>query len=485
LASRLLWSPQLGPQHALVNCPFREVFLGGARGGGKTDGVLGHWLIKEQRYGAAFNAIMLRKTATSSEDAIERSKELYGPLGGRFNSARNVWRMPNGGRVSFGYLDGVQDANQYQGRNLTDVWVEEVGQYESPAPIDRMFAALRSSKGVPTQLVLTGNPGGAGQHWLRERYHLAPFPKGPKVYERLLPNGETHKYAVIPSRVTDNQILLKSDPHYLANLQMSGSKELVRAWLDGDWTAVLGAFFDDWSEAKHVIEPFEIPSWWMRLRSMDWGSASPASIGWWAVVSDDYELEDGRTLPRGCLVRYREWYTAEAGSLSNGLKLSAEEIAKGILERQEQGEAFDRSVLDPAAFAQNGGPSIAERMWAEGVSFEPADNTRIGKRGHAGGWDQMRSRLKGDDWPMIACFSTCRSSIETIPTLQHDPIRAEDLDTNSVDHAADDWRYACMARPWIREAPKPKHTKIEIKPLTLNDLQKRDDAGLASREARI
>jgi hypothetical protein len=36
-----VWQPQPGPQQALVDCPFPEIFFGGARGGGKTDGVLG------------------------------------------------------------------------------------------------------------------------------------------------------------------------------------------------------------------------------------------------------------------------------------------------------------------------------------------------------------------------------------------------------------------------------------------------------------
>ena len=31
--------------------------MGGARGGGKTDGVLGKWLIKEKRYGRHFNGL--------------------------------------------------------------------------------------------------------------------------------------------------------------------------------------------------------------------------------------------------------------------------------------------------------------------------------------------------------------------------------------------------------------------------------------------
>lgn len=115
----VVWQPQDGPQKALVNCSLSEVFFGGSRGSGKTDGVLGKWLLKERLYGPAFNAVMFRRTTVSSEDAIERSKQLYGPLGVHFNESKLRWRMPNGGRVAFAYLDTVQDANEYQGRNIT------------------------------------------------------------------------------------------------------------------------------------------------------------------------------------------------------------------------------------------------------------------------------------------------------------------------------------------------------------------------------
>ena len=95
-----------------------------------------------------------------------------------------------------------------------------------------------------------------------------------------------------------------------------------------------------------------------------------------------------------------------------------------------------------------------------GLRFRGADNTRIAKHGHMGGWDQMRSRMIGtrthdsngvlldDGVPMMGYFNTCKDSIRTIPSLQHDPNRAEDLDTSSEDHAADSARYACMSRPW-------------------------------------
>jgi hypothetical protein len=50
--------------------------------------------------------------------------------------------------------------------------------------------------------------------------------------------------------------------------------------------------------------------------------------------------------------------------------------------------------------------------------------------------------------------------LRTVPILQHDPDRPEDVMTDSEDHAGDEWRYACMSRPWVpmKEAPKPENS---------------------------
>jgi hypothetical protein len=496
-----VWRPQEGPQKALVDCPCPEIFFGGTRGGGKTDGVLGKWAIKERRYGVAFNAIMFRRTTVSAEDAIERSKEIYGKLGGRFVSNPPRWRMPHGGRVTFAYLENTEDADEYQGRNVTDAWVEESGQYPNSAPIDRLFGVLRSAQGVPIQLILTANPGGAGQQWLRHRYGLVPFPKTPKLLRRKLPNGDEHLVGVIPSRLTNNRILLARDPGYVGRLYMVGSAQLVKAWLDGDWTAIEGAFFDCWAEGQHVLAPFAIPDDWLRFRSGDWGSASPFSVGWWAVVQDEFALPDAagqairnsaepetisRSLPRGALVRYREDYGASAPG--KGLKLTAEQVADRIIARERKDAKLSYGVLDPSAFKEDGGPSIAERINSRLIhaglaAFREADNARVSRTvsrdrgGPMGGWDQLRGRMIGTaktdehgliNWasgrPAIYCFATCTDSIRTIPTLQHDPHRAEDLDTNSEDHAADDWRYAAMSRPWLKTKMAPEEPKDGYRP---------------------
>jgi hypothetical protein len=233
----------------------------------------------------------------------------------------------------------------------------------------------------------------------------------------------------------------------------------VRAWLEGDWSVIEGAFFDGWS-GKNIVTPFAVPPEWLRFRSMDWGAARPFSIGWWAVVSDDHSLEDGRTLPRGALVRYREWYGASSANV--GLKMTVEEVAQGILARSAD-EDFAYTVCDPSMFAQSGGPSLAERMMRAGIQgLKRGDNRRVAQAGALGGWDQMRARIRGDgEVPTLYVFSTCRDFIRTLPALQHDPDRPEDLDTAGEDHVADECRYACMSRPYIaQKIVKPRSDHI-------------------------
>lgn len=458
----VVWQPQPGPQHALVHCPIGEVFYGGARGGGKTDGVLGKYALKAQRYGAGFNGIFFRRELPMLDDAIERSQAIYAPLGGRWNDQKKTWRFPGGGRLRFRPLERAEDAGKYQGQNVTDACVEEAGNYPDPTPIDPLNGILRSAAGVPIQLILTGNPGGPGQLWIKGRY-IDPAPRGMKILARRLPNGAEHRYVFIPSKLTNNQLLMRADPSYVNRLYLVGSEALVKAWLDGDWNVVAGAFFDCWSTAKHVIEPFVIPKHWTRFGSFDWGSAKPFSYGMWAI-SDGSILPNGRQYPAGAMIRYREWYGASSPNV--GLKMVAEDVAKGIKAR-EGGDEMTYRVADPACFKVDGGPSHAERMHNEGVNFRRADNSRVA------GWDQFRGRLVGDEdsGPMLYVFATCTDFIRTVPALQHDPVKAEDVDTDGEDHAGDEGRYACMSRPYTKSLPKPA-PPVDTTPPTLNDLWK-------------
>src|SRR5262245_34453563 len=75
------WEPQPGPQTALLACPVFEVFFGGARGGGKTDGMLGEWASHADLHGKNAVGLMVRRERVQLLETIERSRQIYAPIG--------------------------------------------------------------------------------------------------------------------------------------------------------------------------------------------------------------------------------------------------------------------------------------------------------------------------------------------------------------------------------------------------------------------
>ena len=192
--------PGTPPEWALIQCDVFEVFFGGARGGGKSDAMLGDWMFHADAYGENASGLMIRRTYVELADIIERSRVLYTPLGWRYNETEKTWRDPRGARLKFAYLDRDSDAEGYQGHSYTKLYVEEAGKFPSPAPIFKMFATLRSGAGVPVSVRLTGNPGGPGHQWVKMRY-IDAAPLGNRII-RDPATGLERIY--IPSRVGNN-----------------------------------------------------------------------------------------------------------------------------------------------------------------------------------------------------------------------------------------------------------------------------------------
>jgi len=457
--SQVLWSPQEGPQTALIECPVFEVFYGGARGGGKTESSIGDWLQHSSAYGEAAIGIFVRRKLTQLTEVIARTKQIFSKLGAKYNEQQKTWTMANGARLKFVYLERDSDAEEYQGHSYTRIYIEEVTNFPSPAPVNKLRATLRSGSGVPVGMRLTGNPGGAGHNWVKKRY-IDPNPKGYQLIteeEEITIDGVTQTVRLdrvfIPSKIGDNVLLMRNDPTYILRLRQSGSEALVKAWLEGNWDIVDGAFFDEFDPAVHVIDDREFaklinPAMTL-FRAFDWGSARPFSVGWYALLDKDYEVA-GTKLPRGALVKFMEWYGACGPN--KGLKMTADLVAKGIVEREATlGRRIRYGVADPAIFIRDGGPSIGETMAIHKVTWRRADNKR------KAGWEQLRQRLVGDcGHPMLFFTDACEDTIRTLPTLQHDDGDVEDLDTEAEDHAADETRYAVMSRPWL-----PRPVKVE------------------------
>lgn len=487
----MTWEPQPGPQSSALLADWcDELFYGGERGGGKSDFQIGYQEDGALQYAKAWRGVMFRKTYPELEELQSRASEIFPLSRGVYKTQpsadfpfSNCWYWPHGGTVKMRFIEHERDYGRYHGHQYTGISFDEVTEYPTPAGLLKMLSTLRSPHGVHCTVRLTGNPGGIGHAWVKARYidvgpPMTPYKDPDTGFVRMF----------IKSRTQDNAILMHSDPEYRNRIKAAtgGNEALRKAWLDGDWNIVAGAFFDNWSNDRHVVEPFTVPDQWLRFRSVDWGSARPFSVGWWAVVTDDYR-HGHLTLPRGCMVRYREWYGMARDSFgqphyNTGLKLTTEQVGDGINQRTK--EAITYGVIDPAAFSRDGGPSIAERLLTGcKLNFRRADNSRVPQRGSLGGWDQMRQRLEGEapDRPMIVCFSTCVDSIRTIPMQQHDPDRIEDIDTDGEDHAADEWRYACMSRPWAKIEKPEKKPKFDTE-MTINQLIERQKRKMRESE---
>src|SRR5512132_2143556 len=102
---RIAWSPRGNrAQVRLLKCGVFEIFFGGARGGGKTDGVLGEFGAHASRYGKDAIGLMVRRTRAELVETIERSRAIYRPLKWEFNE-----QAPDGARLRFAYLERDAD----------------------------------------------------------------------------------------------------------------------------------------------------------------------------------------------------------------------------------------------------------------------------------------------------------------------------------------------------------------------------------------
>ncbi len=350
----------------------------------------------------------------------------------------------------------VADANHYITKTglvnkNTFIVIEEATNWNTLGPINKMRATLRSPHGVPTKLILTANPGGSGHNLIKNRY-ITPARHG---YTPIRDPESGEERIFIPSRLENNQVLMQNDPNYERRLMQSGNLAIVKAWRYGDWDIVSGGFFDDlWLSESHLVRPFEIPPTWRWRRSFDWGSASPASLGIWAI-SDGNPVEalDGFVFPRGSFIRVSEWYTCARDSSGNlrpneGLRLTNIALGNGIGIRS-QDRNFTGCVADPSIFARLGREAIYDEIRKGALEvghhliFQPADNNRIA------GWQRMRDMLEAaaqerPEKPGLWAFETCEHYARTIPVLQRDESNPDDIDTDQEDHVADEVRYLIM-----------------------------------------
>ncbi|MDD7489491.1 MAG: phage terminase large subunit [Clostridiales bacterium] len=415
----------------------RHTAYGGARGGGKSWAMRRKFILLALRY-PGLNLLLLRRTLPELREnhLIPMQRELYGFA--VYNSAERVFRFPNGSRIKLGYCDTMQDVYQYQGQEYAVIGLEEATHFTEEQMRFLTTCNRTTRKDFSPRMYYTCNPGNVGHAWVKRLF-----------IDRLYAENENpNDYLFIPARIYDNKVLLDADPNYIRQLEAL-PEELRRAHLDGDWDVHAGQYFREFSRDRHVIEPFEIPSWWRRFRSMDWGYNDPCCVLWHAV--------DGENR----VYTYRELYVRET---------RAGEVASMVLELS-RGESISYTVASPDMWQKRGavlsgaggfeGETLAELFTSSGLSLTPADNSRVP------GWNRVRDFLAvaPDGRPNWLCFSDCRNLIRQLPALQFDQHNREDA-ADGDDHAPEALRYALMSRPHAGKQPIIRKAKA-YDPLSL------------------
>ena len=414
----------------------RHTAYGGARGGGKSWAMRRKFILLALRY-PGLNLLLRRTLPELRENhLIPMQRELYGFA--VYNSAERVFRFPNGSRIKLGYCDTMQDVYQYQGQEYAVIGLEEATHFTEEQMRFLTTCNRTTRKDFSPRMYYTCNPGNVGHAWVKRLF-----------IDRLYAENENpNDYLFIPARIYDNKVLLDADPNYIRQLEAL-PEELRRAHLDGDWDVHAGQYFREFSRDRHVIEPFEIPSWWRRFRSMDWGYNDPCCVLWHAV--------DGENR----VYTYRELYVRET---------RAGEVASMVLELS-RGESISYTVASPDMWQKRGavlsgaggfeGETLAELFTSSRLSLTPADNSRVP------GWNRVRDFLAvaPDGRPNWLCFSDCRNLIRQLPALQFDQHNREDA-ADGDDHAPEALRYALMSRPHAGKQPIIRKAKA-YDPLSL------------------
>ena len=412
-------------------CRKKYIMYGGARAGGKS------WLVRFKAkslclYYAGIQVLIVRRTYP--ELVRNHIKTLRKELNGlaKYNAQDRKFTFHNGSELSFGYCDNDKDVNRFQGAEWDVFFIDEATLLKEEW-LKVFPACMRGVNGFPKRVYYTANPGGESHHYLKRLF----------IDRQYLPGEEApENYEFIQALPQDNKILMDMQPGYIDQLKAM-PYQVRQAWLYGSWEINSGAVFTEFRDNPegydtqlftHVIAPFDPPEHWPIYRSFDWGYNAPFSCGWWAVG------------PENVLYRILEWYGMGTDA-NTGAHMPPETVFERIhnIESQHPWLRYKKitGIADPACWQSQTGVSVAETASRQKVYFTKGDNSRIS------GWLQLHYRLEFDEWgkARIYFFKDCADAIRTLPILQYDKHNVEDVDSGMEDHAADEIRYMCMARP--------------------------------------
>lgn len=231
-------------------------------------------------------------------------------------------------------------------------------------------------------------------------------------------------------------------------------QEYPCTWEEAFEASTLGLAFEKLSRKKHMIRNFSIPDHWTKFTVIDWGTAKPFAVCWFAICDEDTIIKakddwDDFFIPKGAMILYREFYGWN-GQPNIGCRLESPDVAKRIIEvESDTDEMIDFRIGDAAMWGEHDGMSVAERMTRATDGIYKMYQSRKGKSQN---YQEFRARLVGDPdgAPMFYALQGCKHFWRTVPSLQldeHHPEKGPDSDQE--DHIWDCVAYACASRPYI------------------------------------
>lgn len=455
------YDPQ--PRQALLHeTPAKQIFYGGAAGGGKSHSL--RWdAITFCLQNPGLQAYLFRRTLGELYDSqIQRIQREVPPELGEYKRNDGIFAFKNGSNIHMCYCEREKDVTRYQSSEMHWLGIDEAG-HMTEFQITYLRGRVRLGSFNPPQkhllprICFASNPGGPGHSFLKKTF-IDPGPPETFFYDETMKNPKNPEdrgwlSIFIPARMRDNKFL---DENYAGQFAAL-SPELERALTEGDWDAVVGAALHNLSRDRHRLRPFTPPRHWTKFMSMDWGTARPFSIGWYCV-SDGAILSAKPPwpevyVPSGAVIRYKEWY-GWTGKTNQGLKWPARKVAQGILEKEDG--VMDYRIADTGMWAQHDGPSAAESF----MDVDPRLVLRKSKKDRKANYEEILSRLAGNDKymedgieevePMFYVTANCVNWWRTVPILtldENDPDKgpAEKLEN----HCYDETVYALRSRPFV------------------------------------
>jgi hypothetical protein len=292
------WGPN-PKQEAFLSLPTTifEALYGGGNSSGKSDVLLVYGIANKWHENPRFKQVFMRRTYPEMKNEIvPRSKEIYPKFGAKFNQTDMVWTFPrldefggtgnrSGAMIFLAHCEMEDDVHKYDSMEINLYTPDELTSFTEYIYLYIAFTRVRTSDpNLPAIVRAAGMPGNIGHTFVKKRF-ITPYPAGGKV---ILGKGGVKRFYV-HSTVADNP---HADPNYAARLDGIVNEAERKARKYGDWDAYQGQVFDEFrtkrypdepENAIHVINPFEIPTWWPRMIIGDWGFAAMTYVGFYAI----------------------------------------------------------------------------------------------------------------------------------------------------------------------------------------------------------